>query len=38
MTVVTDYEKFVQEQLQNPELKREYDALESEFALCASRN
>ncbi len=33
MSELTNYEQFVQEQMQDPEFKREYDALEPEFAI-----
>ena len=30
---MTNYQDFLKEQLQDPELKKEYDALEAEFAI-----
>ncbi len=33
MTDYTDYKNFLAEQLKNPEVKAEYDALESEFEI-----
>lgn len=33
MAKVTNYEKFFQEQMKNPEIREEYEALEPEFAV-----
>ena len=33
MSELTNYEKYFQEQMQIPEVKKEYDALEPEFAI-----
>ena len=33
MEKLTNYEKFFQEQMKDPEIKKEYDALEPEFTL-----
>lgn len=33
---MTNFNDFLNEQLKNPEIRREYDALESEFALMQS--
>lgn len=33
MAEVTNYEKFFQEQMKNPEIRKEYEALEPEFAV-----
>ena len=32
----TNYEKFLCEQMKNPEVKKEYDALEAEYAIIQS--